>query len=158
MIPDRAEILSSILVQKRSLVELQRLYGLAEGEAKERDPSPLHDDASRSYTAAKQGLSIQQLGLGFTKALARVAEISDTNISNVVDHLLQEWTQIPALDSRHNRPSRQNRSLIRTREADEDSDIQSKKMQIAEKGMDHEEQGLFRDTTLAAILDLLQVS
>ena len=50
---DRAEIQNMIVVQHWSLVELQRLYGLAEKEAKEESMSPMIEDPPPSYDVAK---------------------------------------------------------------------------------------------------------
>ena len=49
MLQDRAEIQNMIVVQHWSLVELRRLYQLAENEAKEEALSPSNDDPPPSY-------------------------------------------------------------------------------------------------------------
>ena len=49
---DRAEIQNMIVVQHWSLVELRKLYELAEKEAKEETMSPTIEDPPPSYDAA----------------------------------------------------------------------------------------------------------
>lgn len=135
-----------IVVQHWSLVELRRLYDLAENEAKDDAMAPHPDtpppsyDSHRaiepSYYAQKategdlhlaivtppvsaedtsramvryQERPVQQLDAAFTRALVKENRALGANVNNIVDHLLQEWTQISELDStpisRERRPS-----------------------------------------------------
>ncbi|KAL6714763.1 hypothetical protein ACLMJK_008188 [Lecanora helva] len=133
---DRAEIQNLIVVQHWSLVELRRLYQLAENEAKEEALAPLNDDPPPSYDEHRaiepsyyaqkanegdvqlsitappvrtddtsramvkyQERPIQQLDAAFTRALVRENQAIGAPVDDIVDHLLEEWTQVPELDS-----------------------------------------------------------
>ena len=133
-----------IVVQHWSLVELRKLYELAEKEANEEtisptieEPPPSYDAAGNAQTsyyedqAAKgdrrlsvQGPSVpekipddsqamvkfqerplQQLDRQFTLALTRENRALGAPVYDIVDHLLHEWTKIPATEPRPSPPN-----------------------------------------------------
>ena len=170
---DRAEIQNMIVVQHWSLVELRRLYQLAENEAREEALSPMNNDdpppsydshpqrvIEPSYYAQKategdlqlsiiappvktednsramvkyQERPVQQLDAAFTRSLVRENQVLGANVNNIVDHLLEEWTQIPELDSQ---PVSRNRrpSLSTYYESDEEDTTESEYEASHDKG------------------------
>ena len=126
-----------IVVQHWSLVDLRKLYELAENEAREEALHPMNDDPPPSYDSHRaiepsyyaqkategdlqlsitappantedtsralvkyQERPIQQLDAAFTRSLVRENQVLGANVSSIVDHLLEEWTQVHELDSK----------------------------------------------------------
>ena len=115
MLQERAEIQNMVVVRNWSLVDLQRLYLLAEDETVHPQTSPLPENREMQQvkgdprlfitTAAHEGNSsnamvkyhetpLSQLEASWDKAMYRPNRLLNAPDNNIVDHLLREWTRL----------------------------------------------------------------
>lgn len=130
-----------VVVRHSSLVDLRRLYQLAEEEVVQAVESPPVSYETRPHTNGDPRLSIQasqhemedtsqtmvkyhelplsQLDSSMNKAMYKPNRIMHAPDVNVVDHLLDEWTRVREIDPRFRHRSHKYRSRYETDDEDD---------------------------------------
>lgn len=123
MLQDRAEIQNMVVVRYWSLVDLSRLYELAEHETSSNEPqlsefdriehpggdarlsiepAPRDNKDDQSKALVKyQETPLNQLNDQMTKAMTRADHLLHAPKDDIVDQLLDEWTRLRHIQARH---------------------------------------------------------
>lgn len=145
MLQERAEIQNMVVVRNWSLVDLQRLYLLAEDEVAHPHDSPLPEnremqqhvkgDPRLSITAAAHEennsnamvkyheTSLSQLEAAWNKAMFQPNRLLNAPDNNIVDVLLRKWTRLYEMES--NKARRANGHQAHVDSDTDDSDSES---------------------------------
>lgn len=121
MLQERAEIQNMVVVRNWSLVDLQRLYLLAEDEIEHPHDSPspenremqqvrrdprlcittaAHEENASNAMVKYHETPLSQLEASWDKAMYRPNRLLNAPDNNIVDLLLREWTQLYEMDSK----------------------------------------------------------
>lgn len=140
MLQERAEIQNMVVVRHWSLVDLRRLYQLAEDEATHPVESPPpsyqgietaggdprlsikaseHEENTSQALVKYHELPLSQLDASMNKAMYKPNRILHAPDDNVVDHLLDEWTRVREIEPRPRYKSHKYRARY---ESDDEND------------------------------------